>query len=255
VKVTGEAALKAAPEQLWAAFNDPAVLVHTIPGCQRLEQTGEDTYKMTLRAGVAAIKGVYDGRVQLLDKVEPRSLRMVASGSGGPGTIEVSVAVNVEPDGDGARLTYDADATVGGMIGGVSQRMLATVGKRLAAEFFGNLDAHIARGGPEAGDGEAGSPQGGVAGGAAGPDAAGGASASRPGGASAGGAGTSGGQPGTADSAVAGQAVFERPSSSGGAFSSGGASSSGDLVKGAAAGGALVLLGVIAGGLLGRRQR
>ncbi len=239
MKVTGDAALTATPEQLWAAFNDPAVLVHTIPGCERLEQTGEDTYKMTLRAGVAAIKGTYDGQVQLLDKVEPRSLRMVASGSGGPGTIQVAVDVDVQPDGEGARLTYDADATVGGMIGGVSQRMLATVGKRLAGEFFSNLDEHIARGGPKTGDGEAASQQAGASGGGAGADGAG------AGGAAAGGAPS--GQP-ASDGGVPSQTVFARPSAAGGG------SSSTDLVKGAAAGGALVLLGVIAGGLLGRRR-
>src|SRR5699024_770307 len=95
VKITGEAALKASPEQLWEAFNDPVALVHTLPGCQRLETTGEDRYQMTISAGVAAIKGTYDGQVQLLDKVEPSSLRMIASGSGMPGTIEVGVAVNL----------------------------------------------------------------------------------------------------------------------------------------------------------------
>ncbi|MGC0272687.1 SRPBCC family protein [Pseudactinotalea sp. Z1739] len=231
MKVTGEASLKAGPEQLWAAFNDPAALVHTIPGCQRLEETGTDTYKMTLNAGVAAIKGVYDGRVQLLDKVEPRSLRMVASGSGGPGTIEVSVDVQVEADDDGSRLTYDADATVGGMIGGVSQRMLATVGKRLAADFFRNMDSYIANAGPDtavqsqAPAGEASAP---AASGQHGTDTSTGTGA---------GAG-----------AGSGPGVFERPPTAPAA------GVSGDLLKGALGGAALVLAGVIAGGLLGRRR-
>ena len=44
-------------------------------------------------------------------------------------------------NGDGHdRLTYDADAVVGGMIGGVGQRMLSRCRKRMAGEFFGDVD-------------------------------------------------------------------------------------------------------------------
>ena len=37
-------------------------------------------------------------------------------------------------------LTYDADAIVGGMIGGVGQRMLSGVAKKTAGEFFRAVD-------------------------------------------------------------------------------------------------------------------
>ena len=37
-------------------------------------------------------------------------------------------------------VAYDADAVVGGMVGGVGQRMLTSVSRRMAGEFFGNVD-------------------------------------------------------------------------------------------------------------------
>jgi multisubunit Na+/H+ antiporter MnhC subunit len=37
-------------------------------------------------------------------------------------------------------LDYDADAVVGGVIGGVGQRMLAGVAKKTAGEFFSAVD-------------------------------------------------------------------------------------------------------------------
>ena len=40
VKVSGTATLHAPREKVWAALNDPAVLVRTIPGCQQLEEVG-----------------------------------------------------------------------------------------------------------------------------------------------------------------------------------------------------------------------
>ena len=62
MKITGRDHASHAPvEQVWDALHDPAVLVRTIPGCERLEATGENAYAMTVTAGVAAIKGTYAG--------------------------------------------------------------------------------------------------------------------------------------------------------------------------------------------------
>jgi carbon monoxide dehydrogenase subunit G len=141
--ISGTSRLSADRETVWRALNDPAVLVRAIPGCQRLESIGSDAYKMTVSAGVGAIKGVYDGEVRLHDQQEPGSFRMHAQGAGAPGTIGADVVVTLEAADGGTALTYEADATVGGMIGGVGQRMLTGVSKRLAAEFFGNIDTAL----------------------------------------------------------------------------------------------------------------
>jgi uncharacterized protein len=140
VKVTGEATLHAPIDRVWDALNDPAVLVRTIPGCERLEATGPDAYSMTVTAGVASIRGTYSGEVKLHDQQPPGSFVMSASGAGAPGTVSTEVQVRLSEVDGATRLTYDADAVVGGMIGGVGQRMLAGVAKKLAGEFFTAVD-------------------------------------------------------------------------------------------------------------------
>ena len=70
---------------------------------------------------------------------------MRASGAGAPGTIDADVKVQLVPAaGGGTELTYDADASVGGAIGGVGQRMLTGVTKKMAGQFFTALDRDIA---------------------------------------------------------------------------------------------------------------
>lgn len=143
MKITGSASLNAPVEAVWAALNDPAVLVRTIPGCERLEEVGQDRYRMTITAGVASIKGSYDGEVALAEQRPPSSFVLRASGAGAPGTVQADVTVTLAPDGaDGAGtvLRYDADAVVGGMVGGVGQRMLTGVAKKTAGEFFKAVD-------------------------------------------------------------------------------------------------------------------
>jgi carbon monoxide dehydrogenase subunit G len=149
MKFTGENVLDAPVDRAWDALLDPAVLVRTIPGCERLEATGENAYAMTVTAGVASIKGTYAGSCELRDLVEHESLVMKLDGAGAPGTIGATVNVRFTPEGSTTRVSYDADAVVGGMIGGVGQRMLTSVSRRMAGEFFGNVDAAIA-GGPVA---------------------------------------------------------------------------------------------------------
>jgi uncharacterized protein len=141
MKVTGSAVLQAERQRVYEALLDPAVLVGAIPGCESLHPLGDDRYRMSITAGVASIKGTYDGEVALADQVANESFTLRARGSGAPGTIDATCrVVLVDVDGQCTRLDYDADAVVGGVVGGVGQRMLTGVAKKMAGQFFGNVD-------------------------------------------------------------------------------------------------------------------
>jgi carbon monoxide dehydrogenase subunit G len=165
VKVSGSSVLHAEPARVWAAVTDPAVLATVIPGCEALTPIAENRFGLTVTLGVASIKGSYTGEVSLFDLREPESLTMRANGSGGPGTIDTTVAVNLTALADGStRLDYDADAMVGGMVGGVGQRVLAGVAKKTAGLFFAAIDdvltgaRPLVSAGPTEGEAAAGEP-------------------------------------------------------------------------------------------------
>jgi uncharacterized protein len=144
VNLDGSAVLSASPEQVWAVITDPAVLARTIPGCETLEQVGDDEYRMNVSVGVGAIRGTYAGEVKLSDKQHPTSYVMHASGAGAPGNARAQVTINLEPAGDGkTNLTYSADAVIGGPVAGVGQRMITGVAKRMAGQFFTAIDDEL----------------------------------------------------------------------------------------------------------------
>ncbi|GAA3466987.1 SRPBCC family protein [Nonomuraea roseola] len=143
MKVAGSAVLGIDRDRVWDALQDPAVLVRTIPGCERLEETGPGTYRMTVSAGVASIKGVYQGEVALSEPLPPERFVLRARGQGAPGTVEATVEVRLADVDGGTRIDYDAEAVVGGMIGGVGQRMLGSVAKRTAGDFFSAVESHL----------------------------------------------------------------------------------------------------------------
>ncbi|CAN7340865.1 SRPBCC family protein [Knoellia sp. LjRoot47] len=145
MKISGTATMAASPEQVWTAVHDPAVLARCIPGCQSLRELSPGRYAMTVMAGVAAIKGSYDGEVAITDVTEPTAFTMKAEGAGAPGTIATTVDVSLAPgEGGGTAISYEADAIVGGPIGGVGQRMLAGVARKMAGQMFTALDRDIA---------------------------------------------------------------------------------------------------------------
>ncbi len=144
MKVSGTAELHAPVDRVYAALADPGVLVRTIPGCQQLETVDADNYRMTVTAGVASIKGTYLGSVQIVDQDKPHGYTLKASGQSAAGSIDASAKIRLSGNGAGTTmLEYDADAVVAGAIGGVGQRMLTGVAKKLAGEFFAAVDRDL----------------------------------------------------------------------------------------------------------------
>src|SRR5260370_12684736 len=87
MKIEGSADIPAARDKVWAAFLDPTILAQALPGCEKLEAIGPNEYKATMKVGVAAIKGTFEGKVKLSDLEPPHRYRMAVEGSGGPGLL------------------------------------------------------------------------------------------------------------------------------------------------------------------------
>ncbi len=141
MKLDGTHQLEAPRERVYQLLVNPDVLQRCIPGCERLERTGENQFAATIRAGVGSIKGVFDGKVRLEDLREPEHFRMVVDGKGAPGFLKGSGDLNLEEDGAATKIVYSGDVQVGGTIAGVGQRMIQATAKMMAAQFFTCLGA------------------------------------------------------------------------------------------------------------------
>jgi carbon monoxide dehydrogenase subunit G len=139
MKIEGSHDIPAPRQKVWEAFLDPAILRQAIPGCERLDAVGDDEYKATLKIGVAAVKGTFEGKVKISDQQPPDSYRLAVEGSGGPGFVRGSTLITLSDIEGGTRVAYSADVQVGGLIAGVGQRMLGGVSKMMAEKFFGAM--------------------------------------------------------------------------------------------------------------------
>jgi uncharacterized protein len=141
VKLEGTHELEATRDRVYQSLVNPEVLQRCIPGCERLERTGDNAFSATIRAGVGSIKGLFEGKVRLEDLREPEHFRMVVEGKGSPGFLKGSGDLDLEQDGAITRVKYVGDVQVGGTIASVGQRMIQGTAKMMAAQFFTCLGA------------------------------------------------------------------------------------------------------------------
>jgi carbon monoxide dehydrogenase subunit G len=139
MKLEGSYEMTAPRERVWDAFLDPERVRQAIPGCEKLEPLGNDEFRATMKVGVAAVKGTFEGKVRLADKKQPDSYRLAAEGSGAPGFVRADTLITFTDVPNGTKVSYTSDVQVGGLIAGVGQRMLGGVSKMLADQFFNRM--------------------------------------------------------------------------------------------------------------------
>jgi carbon monoxide dehydrogenase subunit G len=141
MKIEGTHPVNATRERVYQSLIDPEVLKRCIPGCERLEKNGADTYSVTIRTGVGSIKGVFNGNVRLADLRPPEHYRIVVDGKGAPGFLKGAGDFELAAQGETTLIKYSGEVQVGGTIASVGQRMIQASAKMMAAQFFTALEA------------------------------------------------------------------------------------------------------------------
>lgn len=149
----GARRLAVTQQQAWDALNDPAVLKTCIPGCDKVEATGENQYAIGMAVKIGPVAARFNGKILLADVLPPNSYTLSFEGQGGAagfgkGSAKVSLAPPAE--GAGCELSYTAHAQVGGKIAQVGQRLVDGVARQMADDFFRRFDEEMQRRYPEA---------------------------------------------------------------------------------------------------------
>jgi hypothetical protein len=141
MKIEGNYTLSAPRALVWNLMIDPDVLSRCVPGVQSLENTAGTSYKVTLKTGVGAIKGMYNGAIQLEDMREPEHYKMIVDGKGAAGFVKGVGELDLVEQGDETVVNYAGDVSVGGTIASVGQRMILSTARMMTAHFFAALEA------------------------------------------------------------------------------------------------------------------
>ncbi len=144
MKLEGTYTFNAPRNVVWNAPLDPEVLSNVLPGCEKLDQIGDNEYKGAIKIKIGPVQGKFQGKVNLLDIVEPDNYNMVVDGKGAPGFMKGKGAVKLEAQDDTTTIMqYSGEAQVGGRIASVGQRLLESSAKALTKQSLEGLNRQI----------------------------------------------------------------------------------------------------------------
>lgn len=131
-------------EQVWDALLAPETLADCIPGCEIFEPSGDGSYRVVMRVGVAAVRGTYTGSVTLADRRHLESYRMIVQGRGSGGSVRGECVLTfADMDGGGTQVRVEGDAQVTGVVARVGQRLMGNASRMLMNQFFGCLKSKV----------------------------------------------------------------------------------------------------------------
>ncbi|MBA3478622.1 MAG: carbon monoxide dehydrogenase subunit G, partial [Lautropia sp.] len=131
MNLQGERIIPASVQRTWEALNDPQTLKACIAGCESIEVTGDNQYLAVMAVRIGPVNAKFKGRLQLTDIIPMQSYKINFDGQGGvagfgKGSANVSLLPE-EPAGEATKLSYTADAQVGGKIAQIGSRLVESV--------------------------------------------------------------------------------------------------------------------------------
>jgi carbon monoxide dehydrogenase subunit G len=144
LEMSGEYVLPQSREKVYAALNDAEMLKKCIPGCEELVKESDNEFAAVVKLSVGPVSARFKGRVRLEDLDPPNGYRIAGEGEGGvAGFAKGGATVKLTEVPEGTKLTYNAEANVGGKIAQLGQRLLAGTSKKIADKFFANFTAAL----------------------------------------------------------------------------------------------------------------
>ena len=137
MEIKGEENISASVQTVWDGLNSTDVLLNSIPGCEEIQRTADNELQAKVMIKLGPVKARFSGKVTLTN-IEPlKGYSLNFEGSGGTaGFAKGSANVQLEESGTGTRLSYVANASVGGKLGQIGSRLIEGSAKKLSGEFF-----------------------------------------------------------------------------------------------------------------------
>ncbi len=145
----GRYVIPAPVEAVWEAINDPEILKACIPGCEQLDKTSPTDFAAVVTLKIGPLKAAFKGKVTLSDLEPPLRCKLTGEGQGGvAGFAKGQADVELAPEGSGTVLSYTAQASVGGKLAQIGQRLIDGAAKQIADDFFGRFTAALTAANP-----------------------------------------------------------------------------------------------------------
>ncbi|KUP91684.1 CoxG family protein [Tritonibacter horizontis] len=145
MQMSDQKEIAADPATVYAALLNPDVLKTCVPGAQEVSGSPSEGFEAKVTQKVGPVKATFTGKVTLSDLIENEKLTISGEGKGGAaGFAKGGAVVTLAPSETGTLLSYDVDAKVGGKLAQLGSRIIDGFAKKMADQFFTNLQTTLA---------------------------------------------------------------------------------------------------------------
>jgi carbon monoxide dehydrogenase subunit G len=153
MEILGSQVIPADKQTVWNALNNPEVLKNCLPGCESVELTAPDQFKVAITTAIGPLKAKFKGTLQVTEANPPESCILVFEGQGGAvGFGKGSSKVTLTTVENGTELSYNAQAHVGGKLAQIGSRLIDSVAKKMSDDFFKAFNRELSPVTPEVAD-------------------------------------------------------------------------------------------------------
>lgn len=139
MKIEGSHSLAAARPRVFALLLDPQVLKRAIPGCEEITPAGENTFRISMKAGLATIRGKVDGEIRIEESRAPEHYRLSMKGKGMGSFVNGWANLDLTETEAGTEVRYEGEAQIGGMIAAVGNRLIELAVRKSLNDFFARI--------------------------------------------------------------------------------------------------------------------
>jgi carbon monoxide dehydrogenase subunit G len=137
----------ASPEAVWRVFDDIARVARCVPGVQSVALLGPERYKVVATQKVGFVSATFELTTQVEIREPLKLLALSSAGKsvkGAVGNLRSRDRVEFEPTTDGGtRVHLTSDLAVGGMLGALGHKVIASKSKEITEKFAQALRAEI----------------------------------------------------------------------------------------------------------------
>ena len=137
----------ASPERVWAFVMDVPSVAKCIPGCDGVEDLGNNRYKATVKIRVGPIGLTLASEISIVEQDEANrtaALLVEAADKRVGGAVKATMSMKLTPEGDGTKLEVSTDANVMGRIGDFGQPIIRKKADQTLQEVAANLRKALA---------------------------------------------------------------------------------------------------------------
>lgn len=154
VKIENSFNVRAPIDKVWQFITDPDQVAPCLPGCEKVEVTGPNTYRASIKVALGPIKTTFQVNVELVEQQPPTYAVSTTRGEEGgkASTLNARSELRLRAvDDNCTEVTYSSEVSVFGRLGKYGMGMMKKRAETLGGEFAKSFSARVEQAGAAAG--------------------------------------------------------------------------------------------------------